>query len=74
LTPIRDAELLEFYLWVMSGQVELVADQSGSMTTALPAEATLENEGGEPRGVAGLHLDGIRRVDSKIFVFLKRVL
>jgi hypothetical protein len=33
---------------VVVRQVELVAKQSGSVTTVLPPEATLENEGGEP--------------------------
>jgi hypothetical protein len=33
---------------VVARQVELIAEQSGSMTTVLPLEATLENESREP--------------------------
>ena len=48
ITAIRDAELLEqFRSRIVGRQVELVAEQSGSMTAVLPVEATLEDEGGE---------------------------
>jgi hypothetical protein len=72
---VRDAELLEqFGPRVVSRQVELVAEQSGSMTTVLPPEVTFENEGGEPdRWSAGTragrapHSDGSRSCRTRKF-------
>jgi hypothetical protein len=36
--------------WVVAGQVELVAEQSGAVTTVPPVEATLKDENGQPDG------------------------
>jgi hypothetical protein len=55
---------------VVGRQIEFVTEQSGSMATVLPAEATLENKGGESdRRSAGAWTESAAWAHFSGFVF-----